>query len=637
MAQTLPHWGSLPGACGGVLDGPNRGPREPFWRSRRWQVPLRSWVGVFALVFALNLLLAFCGAGAQAQIPFSDFVKQVNAENVKSAEFLGSQITGQFVHPYKGRSDYLTEEPPGDSGLIQLLLAHNVQVSATESAFQWLGNALNLLSILFMVLLLGSIAYQARTGQRLTFGVGQSRARMYTEERPKVTFADVASNEEAKEDLQEIVDYLRSPERYRKVGARIPHGVLLSGPPGTGKTLMARAVAGEAKVPFFSVAATEFVEMFVGVGAARIRDLFEKAKKIAPSIIFVDEIDSIGRQRSSNLSIGGNDEREQTLNQLLVEMDGFEAKQSVIVIAATNRPDILDAALLRPGRFDRRVEVALPDRNGRLSILKLHAGRVAMAPEVDLDGLARRTPGFSGADLANVVNEAALAAARDGRDRVTQSDLESAYDKVILGARRRFALSDEDKRRVAVHEGGHALVAYFLRGADPLEKVTIVPRGRALGVTQFSEDDRFNLPEHYVRARLSVALGGRAGEQLMLGEVSSGAENDLEVATTFARRMVERWGMGAKLGPVSFPRDGASPAAQLGLPSTSQALAERADTEVLRILKEAEQAALKTLADHRAALDSLANALTERETVDKSEVDAIVAQAEGSGASKPTR
>jgi cell division protease FtsH len=377
--------------------------------------------------------------------------------------------------------------------------------------------------------------------------------------------------------------------------------------------------------------------MFVGVGAARIRDLFDKAKKIAPSIIFVDEIDSIGRQRSSNVSIGGNDEREQTLNQLLVEMDGFEASQSVIVIAATNRPDILDAALLRPGRFDRRVEVALPDRNGRLSILKLHAGRVAMAPEVDLDGLARRTPGFSGADLANVVNEAALAAARDGRDRVTQSDLESAYDKVVLGARRRFALSDEDKRRVAVHEGGHALVAYFLRGADPLEKVTIVPRGRALGVTQFSEDDRFNLPEHYVRARLAVALGGRAGEQLMLGEVSSGAENDLEVATTYARRMVERWGMGEKLGPVSFPRDGASPAAQLGLPSTSPALAERADTEVLRILKDAEQAALNTLADHRAALDSLAEALVERETVDRSEVDAIVAQAEGSRASKPSR
>ena len=619
------------------MDGQNPGPREPIWRNRRWQVPLRSWVGLLATVFALNVLFAFCGAGAQSEIPFSDFVTQVKADNVKSAEFLGSQVTGQFVHPVSGNSDFLTEEPPGDSGLVQLLLDHNVQVSATQSSFQWLGNALNALSVVFMLLLLGSIAYQARTGQRLGFGIGQSRARMYTEVRPNVTFVEVASNEEAKEDLQEIIDYLRQPSRYTKVGARIPHGVLLSGPPGTGKTLMARAVAGEAKVPFFSVSATEFVEMFVGVGAARIRDLFEKAKKVAPSIIFVDEIDSIGRQRSGNVSIGGNDEREQTLNQLLVEMDGFEASQSVIVIAATNRPDILDAALLRPGRFDRRIEVSLPDRNGRLSILKLRACRVAMAPEVDLDGLARRTPGFSGADLANLVNEAALAAARDGRDRVTQSDLESAYDKVILGARRRFALSDEDKRRVAVHEGGHALVAYFLRGADPLEKVTIVPRGRALGVTQFSEDDRFNLPEHYVRARLAVALGGRAGEQLTLGEVSSGAENDLEVATTYARRMVERWGMSEKLGPVSFPRDGASPAAQLGLPSTSPGLAESADNEVLRILKDAEQAALNTLADHRAALDSLAKALVERETVDRSEVDAIVAQAEGSPASKLSR
>ena len=288
-------------------------------------------------------------------------------------------------------------------------------MSASQSAFQWLGNTLNLLRVLFLLVLIGSIAYQARTGQRLAFGVGQSRARMYTEERPKVTFAAMASNEEAKEDLQEIVDYLREPSRYTKVGARIPHGVLLSGPPGTGKTLMARAVAGEAKVPFFSVAATEFVEMFVGVGAARIRDLFERAKKVALSIIFVDEIDAIGRQRSTNVSIGGNDEREQTLNQLLVEMDGFEPNQSVIVIAATNRPDILDAALLRPGRFDRRVEVALPDRNGRLAILKLHASKVAMGPDVDLEGLARRTPGFSGADLANLINEAALSAARDGR------------------------------------------------------------------------------------------------------------------------------------------------------------------------------------------------------------------------------
>jgi cell division protease FtsH len=586
-------------------------------------------VVTFLAVLGLNLVFGLCGAAQQLVVPYSDFVAQVKADNVKTANFQGNAINGEFGHAFKGRTAYVTQEPSGDTGLIQLLLDHHVTVSVSSSPVEWFGNTLNLISALVLILLLGSIAYQARSGARLSFGIGQSRARMYTEERPKVTFADVASNDEAKEDLREIIDYLKDPSRYQRVGARIPHGVLLSGPPGTGKTLMARAVAGEAKVPFFSVSATEFVEMFVGVGAARIRDLFDRAKKVAPSIIFVDEIDSIGRQRSGNVSIGGNDEREQTLNQLLVEMDGFEANQSVIVIAATNRPDILDAALLRPGRFDRRVEVGLPDRNGRLAILKLHAGKVALAPGADLEALARRTPGFSGADLSNLVNEAALAAARDGRGQVTQQDMESAYDKVILGARRRFALSEEDKKRVAYHEGGHALVAYFLPGADPLEKVTIVPRGRALGVTQFSEDDRLNIPEHYIRARLAVALGGRAAEQLALGEVSSGAENDLEVATNYARRMVERWGMGEELGPVSFPRDGASPAAQLGLPSTSPGLAERADKEVLRILKAAEQAALSTLADRRAALDALAQALLERETVDKSEVDLIVSSTAG--------
>jgi cell division protease FtsH len=613
------------------VDDRKRGPREPLWRAPNFRVPLRSWLVTFLVVLALNIVLSVCSAAQQLTIPYSDFVAQVKADNVKSANFTNNSIAGDFVHKFNGRTAYVTQEPSGETGLVQLLLDHNVTVSVSSSPFDLFGGLLNVLSVLFMIFLLGSIAYQARTGQRLSFGIGQSRARMYTEERPKVTFADVASNEEAKEDLGEIIDYLKDPSRYRRVGAKIPHGVLLSGPPGTGKTLMARAVAGQARVPFFSVSATEFIEMFVGVGAARIRDLFDRAKKVAPSIIFVDEIDSIGRQRSGNVSIGGNDEREQTLNQLLVEMDGFEANQSVIVIAATNRPDILDAALLRPGRFDRRVEVALPDRNGRLAILRLHAGKVAMDPAADLDGMARRTPGFSGADLANLVNEAALNAARESREQVAQKDLEFAYDKVILGARRRFALSEEDKKRVAFHEGGHAMVGYFLHGADPVEKVTIVPRGRALGVTQFSEDDRLNIPEHYVRARIAVALGGRAAEQLALGEVSSGAENDLEVATTYSRRMVERWGMGEELGPVSFPRDGASPAAQLGLPSTSPGLAERADREVVRILKEAEETATRTLTEHRAALEALAQALLERETVDRSEVDELVAKAEGKG------
>src|SRR6202022_3157197 len=543
---------------GGVrfLDAQNRGPREPIWRNRRWQVPLRSWVGVFVLVFVLNLLFAFCGAGAQSQIPFSDFVAQVNADNVKSAEFLGNQITGQFVHPYKGHSDYLTEEPPGDSGLVQLLLNHKVQVSASESAFQWLGNTLNLLSVLFMLLLIGSIAYQARTGSRLAFGIGQSRARMYTEERPKVTFADVASNEEAKEDLQEIVDYLRSPVRYTKVGARIPHGVLLSGPPGTGKTLMARAVAGEAKVPFFSVAATEFVEMFVGVGAARIRDLFDRAKKVAPSIIFVDEIDAIGRQRSNNVSIGGNDEREQTLNQLLVEMDGFEPNQSVIVIAATNRPDVLDPALLPPGRFARQIVIANPDIVGRERILKVHVRKVPLAPDVDLRTVARGTPGFSGADLMNLVNEAALLAARRAKRFVTMSEFEDSKDKIMMGAERRtMVMTEQEKMLTAYHEGGHAIVALNVPATDPVHKATIIPRGRALGmVMQLPERDRLSMSFEQITSRLAICMGGRVSEEIIFGKdkITSGAQSDIEQATKLARAMVTRWGFSEELGTVMY-------------------------------------------------------------------------------------
>ena len=587
-------------------------------------MPLGPWIALLVAMLLWNLLFAYLSSQQALQIPYSQFISQVDAGNVRSATFQGVQIQGQFAHPVQGQTYYQTQEPSSDPSLVQLLLAHHVTVSATQSPLDWLGSAFNFLTALGMLLLLGAIVYQARTGQRLAFGVGQSRARLYTEERPKVTFADVASNEEAKEDLREVIDYLRDPSRFRKVGARIPRGVLLSGPPGTGKTLLARAVAGEARVPFFSVSATEFVEMFVGVGAARIRDLFERAKKVAPCIVFVDEIDAIGRQRSGALSIGGNDEREQTLNQLLVEMDGFEPNESVIVIAATNRPDILDPALLRPGRFDRRVEVGLPDREGRLAILKLHASKVAMGPECDLASIARRTVGFAGADLANLVNEAALAAAREGRDRITQQDLETAFDKVVLGARRRLAMGDEERWRVAIHEGGHALAAHYLPHADPLEKVTVVPHGRALGVTQFSLDDRLNLPESYLRARLAVALGGRAAERVVLGEVSSGAENDLDAATQYARRMVERWGMGEDVGPVSLRRgpDGA------GMPFGSEVgpeLASRADREVARVLREADEAAAKTLAEHRAVLEALARKLVEQETVDRSEVEALAA------------
>ncbi len=576
-----------------------------------------------AAVLAANLVLGYCTTSQQLQIPYSQFVDQVNAGNVQSANFTGTQIDGRFVHPVSGQVGYITRAPTADAGLVQLLLAHHVQVSASPSAADWLGGAVNLLSVLIWLFVLGAIAYQLRTGQRLAFGVGESKARVYTEERPKVTFADVAANEEAKEDLQEIIDFLRDPDRYRKVGAVIPRGVLLAGPPGTGKTLMARAVAGEARVPFFSVAATEFVEMFVGVGAARIRDLFQKAKQAAPCIVFVDEIDAIGRQRSGPTAIGGNDEREQTLNQLLVEMDGFEPNQGVIVIAATNRPDILDAALLRPGRFDRRIEVGLPDRDGRLAILKLHAAKVALADDVDLESMARRTPGFAGADLANLINEAALAAVRAGRQQVTKEDTEIAFDKVILGARRRLAMTDQDRWRVAIHEGGHALVALYVPGADPLEKVTIVPHGRALGVTQFAQlDDRLNLPESYLRARLAVALGGRAAERVALDEISSGAENDLDAATQYAHRMVERWGMGKELGPVALHREGSALGTFDGLGGGPELLS-RADREVLSILQDADRAAVNALREHRSALETLARRLLEQETVDRSVVEEI--------------
>lgn len=603
-----------------------RGPREPLWQPPRWRVPVGPWIGLLVGFLVVNILFAVL-TPSPASIPYSQFVAQVQSGNVATANFQGTQISGRFVHPVDGQSAYVTQVPsPGDPNLIQTLLQHGVQVSASQSAFDWLGNVANLVSALFFLFLLGAVLYQLGTGQRLALGVGRSRARLYSEERPKVTFADVASNEEAKQDLREIIEYLRDPERFRRVGARIPRGVLLVGPPGTGKTLLARAVAGEARVPFFSVSATEFVEMFVGVGAARIRDLFQRAKQLAPCIIFVDEIDSIGRQRSGPVALAANDEREQTLNQLLVEMDGFEPNQNVIVLAATNRPEILDPALLRPGRFDRRVEVGLPDREGRLAILRLHAAKVSMDPGVDLEAMARRTPGFSGADLANLINEAALAAARAGRQRVTGADLEEAFEKVLLGARRRFALGEEEKRRVAVHEAGHALVAYFSPGADPLEKVTIVPHGRALGVTQMAPlDDRLNLPEGYLRARLAVALGGRTAEQLVLGEVSSGAENDLEVATAYARKMVERWGMGRELGPVSISRDGALlPGSALSSPE----LSSLADREVVRLLQEAARQARAVLEQHRRALDALAEALMEQETVDRGQVEELVARVE---------
>jgi cell division protease FtsH len=487
-----------------------------------------------------------------------------------------------------------------------------------------------LFSLLPVLLFLGLIIFMGRQmsrGQQNVFGFGRSRARQHDPERPQVTFADVAGEDEAKKELTEVVDFLRNPAKYHQLGARLPRGVLLVGPPGTGKTLTARAVAGEAGVPFYSISASEFVEMFVGVGASRVRDLFEKAKASAPAIIFIDEMDAVGRQRFAGLG-GSNDEREQTLNQLLVEMDGFDTNQEVIVMAATNRPDVLDPALLRPGRFDRQVTIGLPDRKGREAILGIHSRGIPIAKEVDLAAIARATTGFSGADLSNLVNEAALTAARRNRKEILNADFDEALDKVLLGTVRSGLANPREREIVAYHEAGHALVAHFTPGADPLRKVTIVPRGRALGVSiQTPEEDRYNVSRSYLYGRLDVALGGRAAEIIVYKEVTTGAENDLKQATSLSRRMVGLWGMSEDVGPV-----------YLGLgeehvflgreivqdKAFSDATAQRVDGAVRQLVEDALQRALAMVDTHRTALGQLVEALLEKETLDAVEVTEIL-------------
>ncbi|HEY2704954.1 MAG TPA: ATP-dependent zinc metalloprotease FtsH [Candidatus Dormibacteraeota bacterium] len=587
-------------------------------------------MGLLLLLLAWNTLLVLAERPpSTAEVPYSVFRDQLVRNQVSSVVFHGDNLEATLRHDIRwpnvngapAYSHVQTNLPPlTDDQLLPLLIKSNVEISSTGPPGQALFGFLNVLSGLATLALLGWIGYQGATGQRMALGVGRSRARLYTEERPTTTFRDVAGVDEAREDCQEIVDYLRNPQRYLRLGARIPHGVLLTGPPGTGKTLLARAVAGEANVPFFATSATEFVEMFVGVGASRVRDLFERAKQMQPSIIFIDEIDAIGGRRSMSLSIG-NDEREQTLNQLLVEMDGFEKDTGVIVLAATNRPEILDPALLRPGRFDRQITLGLPDRDGRLEILRIHTRQVPLGADVDLEAWARRTPGFSGADLANLVNEAALAGARAGREMVTEADLREAQERVLLGARRRLAMTEDDRRRVAVHEAGHALVAYWNADADPPERISIVPHGRALGVTQFALEDRVNVTRAYCRARLAVGVGGRAAELIVLGDVSSGAEDDLQQSTTLARRMVERWGMGEELPPVSLrARDPDEPPSVFGGIAGSAELAVAADREVQRLMAAADRTAQELLSSHREAFTTVISVLEERESMSLDEL-----------------
>ncbi len=468
-------------------------------------------------------------------------------------------------------------------------------------------------------------SFYRRAGQGLTGlgGLGTSRAQRYTPTENRVTFDDVAGIDDAEDQLVEVVDFLRNPDKYTKLGAAIPRGVLLSGPPGTGKTLLAKAVAGEANVPFFSMAASEFIEMVVGVGASRVRDLFEKAKEAAPAIVFIDEIDAIGRARGGAMSFGGHDEREQTLNQILTEMDGFTGNEGVIVVAATNRPDVLDPALLRPGRFDRHVTVSPPDQVGREAILRVHTRDVPLAPDVDLGTLASATPGMVGADLRNLVNEAALMAARRGHERVELSDFTDALEQIVLGAERKIMMTEGDRERTAYHESGHALLGMLEPGADPVRKISIIPRGRALGVTfQSPEADRYSYTEDYLLGRITGALGGRVAEEIVFGERTTGAENDLVQATRMARNMVGKWGMSEEIGPVSVLPD-ESAASPFGPDPISEHTHRLIDDEVRSLIEQCEQRARETLEKNRDKLDALAAALLERETLEEDEAYAI--------------
>ena len=595
------------------------------WNTRRFLM-------ILLVLFLLNwaIVAIFAPPKERIRVPYTPtFLQEVRDGNVKEISSTGESVKGEFDEKVKYEDNeaknFETEVPTfaNRRQLSQLLQEHDVVVNARPPGDRSLVETL-LFSFGPTILLVGLFVFLARRAASGAGGMlgqfGRSRARRVEPSTQTVTFEDVAGIEEAEQELVEVVDFLRNPERYRKLGARIPRGVLLSGPPGTGKTLLARAVAGEAGAPFFSSSASEFIEAIVGVGASRVRDLFQQAKEAAPAIVFIDELDAIGRSRTSGAAgfSGGNDEREQTLNQILTEMDGFDSSTSVIVIGATNRPDVLDQALLRPGRFDRRVAVQPPDRPGREAILRVHTRGVPLAPGVDLRRIAATTPGMVGADLANLANEAALLAARRNHKAVDESDFSDALERIVLGAERQVVMDDDDRRRTAYHEGGHAIVGMLTPGADPVRKVSIIPRGAALGVTFAApEIDRLNYREPEVRARINVALGGRAAEEVVFGETSSGAESDIQQLTEIARQMVGRWGMSAAVGPVTvIPRDGMGPFLP-GASEVSQHTQQLVDEEVRRIVEESHREVVALLRQDRSKLDSLASALLEHETLDE--------------------
>jgi cell division protease FtsH len=612
-------------------DGDPGKPRG-FWRT----VGMRFWVLVIVLLVLNYLSVAIFAPGRERSvtIPYQpDFVEQVEADNVSKISTTGESVSGEFKKEFKPSTDkdaeaaknFETEIPTfANTEELSALLAENDVTVEAEPINQGRGFLLNLIlgfgPVILLVALFVWLSRRAAGGQMSALGAfGRSRARRIEGEQTKVTFKDVAGIDESKQELTEVVDFLKNPDRYRKLGGRIPRGVLLAGRPGTGKTLLARAVAGEAGVPFFSVSASEFVEAIVGIGASRVRDLFKQAKEAQPAIIFIDELDAIGRSRSSGQAgFGGNDEREQTLNQILTEMDGFESSAAVIVVAATNRPEVLDAALLRPGRFDRRVTVPAPDKDGRRQILEVHTRSLPLADDVNLDSLASTTPGMVGADIANLSNEAALLAARRGHERVTHADFTDSLEKIVLGAPRGLVLSDEEKRRTAYHEAGHALVGMLTPGADPVRKVSIIPRSMSLGVTISAPDvERTNYDEEHLITRIKVALGGRVAEELVYDSISAGAESDIQQLTMIARQMVGRWGMSRAIGPIAvLPSEAQNPLLP-GSAQTSERTQQLVDEEVRRIVDDAHNAVSQLLADNRDRLDSLTEALLAAETLDE--------------------
>ncbi|HEA64831.1 MAG TPA: ATP-dependent metallopeptidase FtsH/Yme1/Tma family protein, partial [Candidatus Aminicenantes bacterium] len=505
------------------------------------------WMALGVILIVLWSLLQTAGT-VKKEPPFSEFLIEVENDQVEEVTVAGDQINGKYIDG----TAFKTTAPANYDDLVNILREHNVSITVKSARNPWFSYLFTWFPIIILILFWVFFMRQMQSGGNKALSFGKSRAKLFSGAQKKFNFKDVAGVEEAKEELQEIIGFLKEPKRYQKLGGRIPKGVILIGAPGTGKTLLARAVAGEADVPFFSISGSDFVEMFVGVGASRVRDLFDQGKKHAPCLIFIDEIDAVGRQRGAGLG-GGHDEREQTLNQLLVEMDGFDSNEGVILIAATNRPDILDTALLRPGRFDRRIIVNMPDAKGREDIIKVHIKNIPLDKRIDLSVLARSTPGFSGADLANLVNEAALLAARLDQKKVTMEDMESAKDKVLMGVERKsMIISEDEKKNTSYHEAGHALIAFLLPEADPIHKVTIIPRGLALGTTQqLPLDDRYTYSKDYLEAQLCVLMAGRASEKMLLGKTTTGAANDFEKATDIARKMVCQWGM-SDLGPVTF-------------------------------------------------------------------------------------